>query len=46
MYAPFTVIKDNVDVENDQWPEEAQKIIEEAGLEPNYRELFKEVKIH
>ena len=46
MYAPFTVIKDNVDVENDEWPEEAKKIMEDAGLEIKYRELFKQISIH
>lgn len=44
MYAPFTVIKDNVDVENDEWPEEAKKIMEESGLEPRFRYLFQEIK--
>ena len=44
MYAPYTVIKDNVDVENDEWPEEAKKIMEESGLEVKYRDLFQKIK--
>lgn len=43
MYAPYTVIKDNVDVENDEWPEAAKKIMDESGLEPRYRYLFQEI---
>lgn len=43
MYAPYTVIKDNVDVENDEWPEEAKKVMDESGLEPKYRDLFTKV---
>jgi len=43
MYAPYTVIKDNVDVENDEWPEAAKKIMEESGLEPKYRDLYQEI---
>ncbi|MBW8325106.1 MAG: hypothetical protein K0M50_10120 [Prolixibacteraceae bacterium] len=44
MYAPYTVIKDNVDVENDEWPEAAKKIMDESGLEPRFRYLFQEIK--
>lgn len=44
MYAPFTVINDNVDVENDEWPEAAKKVMDESGLEPRFRYLFQEIK--
>jgi len=43
MYAPYTVIKDNVDVENDQWPEEAKKVMDESGLEAEYKVLFTKI---
>ena len=43
MYAPYTVIKDNVDVENDEWPEEAKKVMEESGLEKKYGNLFNHI---
>jgi hypothetical protein len=43
MYAPFTVIKDNVDVENDEWPEAAQKVMDESGLEQKYHDLHNKI---
>ena len=43
MYAPYTVIKDNVDVENDEWPEEAKKVMDESGLEQTYHDLFTKI---
>ncbi len=45
-YAPYTVIKNNVEVENDEWPEEAIKIMEESGLQEKYRDLFQKIKFN
>jgi len=43
-FAPHTVIKDNEDVENDEWPEEAKKIMEESGIESKYWHLFQKIQ--
>ena len=43
MYPPDTVIKDNVDIENDERPEEAKKVMDESSLEQKYRDLFTKV---
>ncbi len=42
-FAPFTVIKGNVDVEDENWPEEAKKIIDNSGLEERYNDLNRKI---
>ena len=39
-FAPYTLIKGNVDVENENWPEEAKIIIDNSGLEEKYHDLL------
>lgn len=44
-FSPNTIIRDNIQVKDAQWPERARQIIDNSGLEPEYLYLFNLISI-